>query len=249
LALHEDNEREEHRFLHNRVKELAISFDRNPRTALRRIDQAFHLLAQFLETDELPLYASSPTSNGWRTESLKSFLNLTCDLVELVEERCIVALADELDEIIVSLSAPKDVSDDDCQDNIAASIIYGGEIVEEFRPGRSHTDFVVRLPHPLALGQRHEYSVRLTTYPRKWVRPYYVLTPWFPCDLFVLKVRFDLANPPKHAWCISGIPPTVLDDYEQTDDVLEVNSVGEVQAEYHMLRTSWSYGIGWRPPP
>jgi hypothetical protein len=167
------------------------------------------------------------------------------DPPQLTEERRIVATDDALDEIVLSLSAPKDVSEADWQGRITARMVYGGEIVEERHPGRSHADFVMRLPEPLTIGERHEYSVQLTSYPRRWLRPYYVLTPWRPCRTFGLRVRFDPANLPVSVWRIAALAPTVLDDFQPTGEALHLDNVGEVQVEFHDLRQAVSYGVGW----
>jgi hypothetical protein len=89
---------------------------------------------------------------------------------ELVEERRIIATVDELDELVLALSAPKDEDVEEGHRRIAAEIIYGAEIVEKHPVARGHSQFVVRLPQPL--------------------RPYYVLTPLWRCASFTVRVRF-----------------------------------------------------------
>ncbi|MEJ7743108.1 MAG: hypothetical protein WKF73_11460 [Nocardioidaceae bacterium] len=66
---------------------------------------------------------------------------------QLDEERRIIATVDELDELVVSLSAPREANVDP-NDHITAEMIYGGEIVDEDQVSRGHATFTIRLPNP-----------------------------------------------------------------------------------------------------
>jgi hypothetical protein len=168
------------------------------------------------------------------------------DPPKLVEERRIVADMDELDEIVVSLSAPRDERAPNEEDRITGEIIYGGEIVEEQPVASGHTRFIIRLPQPLSLGQRHEYSIQFTSYPQSRMRPYYVITPLRRCDHFTARIRFGNTFMPDVIWRVSGVPPRALDDFEPNEDLITISRVGDVSIEFHELKQGLSYGVQWR---
>jgi hypothetical protein len=182
-------------FLDRRIAWLADHFDRDPRTARRRVDTAFRLLGERLdddrpEADDLGL--GSP--EGWYVESLRAVLRLDLEPAELVEQRRIVATVDDLKEVTVSLRTPRTGMPAD-HDLIEAEMLTGGEIVEQERLDVGHSRFVIRLPEALRLGQRHEYGVRFTSYPRSWTQPCDLLAPLHRCEHFGVRVHFGETQP------------------------------------------------------
>ncbi|WP_410574541.1 hypothetical protein [Amycolatopsis sp. cmx-4-61] len=238
LGLHEEAAGE---FLDRRISWLASVLDRDPRTARRRIDLAFRRLDELLGAparrgEEHPLA-------GWYVESMKAMLHLDHDPPELREERRIVAEADELDELVLPFSVPAAPGTDPLP-GITADALFGGEIVEVRPVSVSHAQFVLRLPSPLRLGQRHEYGIRFT--PRRAeLRPYYVMTPLRRCEAFSVRVRFDRAAPPARVWRLNGVPSRVIDDGADSGEALTVDRVGEVGLEFHDLHQGLSYGLQW----
>ena len=105
----------------------------------------------------------------------------------------------------------------------------------------------LRLPQPLAVGEHHEYGLVLSAFPRRWLRPYYVLTPLRRCDHFLLRAKFDRVTAPAKIWQLNGVPARVVDEFAPTLDVLDLDAVGEVHVEFHALRQGLSYGIQWTP--
>ncbi|NBH10959.1 hypothetical protein, partial [Amycolatopsis sp. SID8362] len=242
LGLHEEAAGE---FLDRRISWLASVLDRDPRTARRRIDLAFRRLDELLgaparERDLHPLA-------GWYVESMKVVLRLDRDPPDVQEERRIVAEVDELDELVLSFSAPA-VPGLDPVPAIAADVLFGGEIVEARQVSASHAQFVMRLPSPLRLGQRHEYGIRFAP-QRSALRPYYVITPLRRCEKFSVRVRFDREIPPSRVWRLNGVPGRVIDDGTDSGDSLTVNSLGEVGLEFHDLHQGLSYGLQWSSDP
>ncbi|WP_245614370.1 hypothetical protein [Actinokineospora inagensis] len=234
-------------FLDQRIDWLATRFDRDPRTARRRVDSAFQLLAELLyDAGMRDQRSGSYSPDGWYVESLRAALRLDLDVPTLTEQRQIVAAVDELDELVLSFSAPRDQAMPPDGPEIRAEIAYGGEIVEEQRVSSSHTRFIVRLPSPLSLGQRHDYSIKFTAYPRSWMRPYYVFTPLRRCEEFTVRVRFDPATPPDSVWRVNGLPAKAYEDFEPGDDQLTIDRVGDIALEFHDLQQGLSYGLQWR---
>lgn len=232
-------------FLDQRVAWLANAFDRDPRTARRRVDNAFKMLAELLyDAGTRDRRAGSYSPDGWYVEALRVFLRMDLDLPTLTEERRIIAAVDDLDELVLSLSAPRDPRLEE-EHTIRAEMVYGGEIVEEERVSSSHSRFIVRLPAPLVLGEQHDYRIQFTSYPRQWMRPYYVFTPLRRCEEFSLRVRFDARTPPEHVWRINGLPAKAYEDFVPHDDPLVVDRLGDVALEFHDLQQGLSYGVQW----
>ena len=191
LALHDEAAGE---FLDRRIMWLASHFDRDPRTARRRVDTAFRLLGERLDDERARhLPTDMDTSEGCYVESLRAVLRMDLDPPQLIEERRIVACVDDLRQITVEMRTPKGVPLGD--DLIEATMVHGGEIVEAQPMGNGHTRFLIRLPEPLRLGQRHEYGIRFTSYPRSWTNPYDLLAPLHRCEHFTVQVRFGDARP------------------------------------------------------
>jgi hypothetical protein len=196
LALHEEGRGE---FLDRRIAWLADHFDRDPRTARRRVDTAFRLLGERLDDEAGVADFDLDSPNGWYVESLRAVLRMDLDPAELIEDRRIVATVDDLKEITVSMRAPKGVTLDD--DNLVeAEMLTGGEIVEAHHVDTGHTRFTVRLPEALRLGQRHDYGIRFTSYPRSWTHPYDLLAPLQRCEHFAVRVRFGDDSQPDLVW-------------------------------------------------
>lgn len=155
-------------------------------------------------------------------------------------------LLDELDELVLALSVPA-VPEAAPWPDITADVLFGGEIVENRQVSASHAEFVMRLPSPLRLGQRHEYGIRFTPF-RSAIRPYYALTPFRRCEKFSARVRFDRDRLPEKVWRLNGVPARVIDDDVDSGDPLTVNRVGEVGLEFHELHQGLSYGLQWSFP-
>jgi hypothetical protein len=196
LALHDDATGE---FLDRRISWLAEHYDRDPRTARRRVDAAFRLLSERLDDDTAPQEDPEQDSpEGWYVQSLRAVLRVDLDEPQLTEERRIVATVDGLKEITVSVRAPMVATAD--LGGLAATMTHGGEIVESQHVSPGHTRFVIRLSEALHLGQRHEYGIRFTSYPRSCVHPYDMFAPLHRCEDFAVRVQFGDGTQPDLVW-------------------------------------------------
>jgi hypothetical protein len=231
------------RFLKDRTEWLAQQFGRDPKTARRRVTDGFSRLGGLIDELAERITDSSYAPDGWYVASLSSVLRMDLDPPVLTETRRIVATTDDLDEIVLSVSIPRDPG----RSHVRVQVEYGGEIVEEHDNKLSHVRFVMRLPRPLALGQEHDYSVSFHTDGLEPMRPYYVFTPLRRCDHFAMRVRFGPGPRPGRLWRVTGLPPRVVDDFQPTDEPVELDSLGEVRTEFFGLRSGLSYGIQWSP--
>lgn len=234
LALHPDAK---HEFLQDRMIWAARRINRDhPRAAARRMRVAFRILAEQLDD----LVGDLRLRQGWHTTSLRGLLRMDVDPPQLVEDRVIVASSDNLSEIEIRFSSASP------ETPLLATVLYGGEITRTERVTRSHYKFVLRLPRPLHAGERHEYGARFVNVPRSVMGPFYVMTPLQPCERFTVRVRFG-GDVPKRIWCVDGIPPRAIDEFEPFDDLLEPDRLGEVALEFAQLQQGLSYGIRWSP--
>ncbi|WP_280483901.1 hypothetical protein [Nocardia farcinica] len=232
-------------FLDQRIEWLATQLQRDPRTARRRIDQAFSLLAERLTGQQRGSVGDNPYApEGWFVESLDALLRLDLDPPQLTEVRQIVAAIDGLDEIVVLLSAPQ-AGHPRHGLRLDAEMVFGGEIIEERREAGGHLHLIVRLPRPLELGECHSYSVQFKSYPRQLMQPYYVMNPYRRCDYFRVRARFGAAAKPATVWRLNGTPPHVVADFHDNDDRLALDSIGEVFLEFRHLTQGLCYGLQW----
>lgn len=243
LGLHPEVQAE---FFEQRKHWLAARFDRNPRTALRRVDAALLLLGEYLDEAMHEEDAPMAGEGRWYVESLRSTLRLDVDPPVLAEERCIVATVEDLEEITLAFSVPRDPEAADAP--LGGQLMYGGEIVESRQVSASHASFVMRLPRRLAVGQRHEYGIQFSGPGRGQLRPYYVLTPLTKCKQFYVRVRFGEKDRPEQIWVLNGVPSRVVDDFTTRQEAKRVDSVGEVFLRFHDLTQGLSYGLHWAPP-
>lgn len=225
-------------FLQDRLSWLAETSGTSERTTRRRATNAIRVLGEQLDQ----LGKEPRLQQGWHVSSLRAFLRLDVDPPQLVEERGIVASTDNLSNIEIRLSAPAHYQPTDTP--LAATILYGGEITRTEHVTPSHRKFTVRLPTPLRAGEKHEYGVRFTAFPRADMPPFYVMTPLRPCERFTVRVRFG-ANIPRRIWRLDGIPPRAIDDFEPTDTLLTANRLGEISLEFSQLHQGLSYGVRW----
>lgn len=237
LALHPDAN---HQFMQDRMGWAARVINRDhPRAAVRRMKIGFRILAEQLDD----LVTDPALHDGWHTHSLRALMRMDVDPPQLVEDRVIVASADELTEIEIRVSSAP-LAEQAGKSPIDATVLYGGEITGSQQVTPSHHKFSLRLPGPLAAGERHEYGVRFTAPPRATMPPFYVLTPLQPCERFTMRVRFG-AEVPARIWRLDAIPPRAIDDFDPAEALLAADRLGEVALEFTRLHQGLSYGMRW----
>lgn len=233
-----------HRFLHQRMQWAAKEIDRDhPRTAQRRLETGLRLLAEQLLLTPVP---TALPDREWHTVRLDAVLRMDLDPPVLTETRTVKALVDNLDELSAQLSVPRSESDRPPA-RVRATMAFGGEIVEDSVQTRTHATFVIRLPAPLMIGERHQYSVEFTGPPRESFSPLYVMEPLRRCDHFSVRVKFTADTAPQAIWRISGLPPRRVDEFLPSEGIIKLDSVGEAIATFDGLIQGLSYGIQWNP--
>jgi hypothetical protein len=238
------------RFLRERMEWLGSELDRDPRTAIRRVESGLALLAERLlaNPDEPPTKADDYAPDGWYVDSFRATLMMHVDPVQLLETRRVVSTREDLDRIVVSWSIPAD--NPESLARLRVEMLYGGELQRDEKSSTStFWSGHLQLPRPLQPGEQHEFQVRLTSLPQREFRPYFVLTPFRRCDRFLLRAKFSRDGALDQVWVVDGVPFQLLDENQPIGEVLEPDSVGEVSREYHNLRMGLSYGLRWRLNP
>jgi hypothetical protein len=238
------------RFLKDRLRWLGEQLQRDPRTALRRVDDGQRLLAErLLGTTG----AGEPDPNdyapdGWFVNRLRSVVMLHVDPVQLLEQRLVTSTKEGLRALTVSWSVPDEVPDAGPAPQV--ELLFGGDLrqdVEKSTP--TYWTGSILLAEPLAPGQSHEYQLRVSALPPDRMRPYYVLTPFRRFDEFVLRAKFHPERRPEVVWRLDGVPFQTLDNKEPSDGVVSLDRSNEVEATFRNLKGGLSYGLQWRRPP
>lgn len=224
--------------LTDRVAWLAEQLGKQVRTARRRADDAIELLAQAAE--------NRPRDEGWYVEAFDAQVRLDTRTPEVVERRTIVATRDGVDAIVPALSLPRHRADQRPLHDVNASLLYGGELIQQEQPSESYFRFTIALPQPLKTGQTHEYAMQLRVPPGQPMRPHYVFSPHRRCDRFSVRIQFDVRNPPRAVWLVSHLPIRMVDDATPCGELLSVDANGEIRAEFQELVQGFSYGVQWR---
>jgi hypothetical protein len=230
---------------------VATAFDRVPRTAERRIEEAQVLLAQEVAAELARRRAQgSGADEGWYVERVSTVLMLDGQAPEVIERRRIVATRDGLKEISTALDVPRDAGQQRL--SLIPVVTDGGTLDSVEEPSLNRTRFVITLPHPLGQGDAHECEMSIRVQPGEPIRPWYVLLPDRRCDRFDLRVRFDRGRLP--AWVrrveaedvrvyeiFAGVPPL--------DGQVPVDRTGEAATSFSRLNQRQGYGLQWRFPP
>ena len=244
------------RFFGDRLAWLAAEWKCDQRTARRRVDRAFRLLATAEpgsaeqgsrngagQPDAVPL---SPGAH-WSVASFVAVLRMDVEPPEALELRRIVATVDDLSELVASTSVPWHPEDRSESHGLHAELLFGGRLERREQPYKSYFQHVITLARPLAAGAEHEYAIRLTMPPGQPMAPHYVHVPFAQTDHFLLHARFAPDRIPRRIWRQAGVPPVVIYDREPHGDLLQADRFGEVYCEFRDLNRGCGYGIRWDP--
>jgi hypothetical protein len=233
----------EERFFGERMEWLGRQLDRDPRTAVRRVESGLALLAEHLAeggtSSDAPSAPSRYAPGGWYVERMRATLGLHRSPIRLQETRLITATEDGLDHIVVSWSNP---AIGDADGRLEVEVDFGGTLHrDETKSSASYWSGVIQLPRTLKVNEQHEYGVQLmcTT-----MRPFYVLTPLRRTDEFELLAKFDGAAPPG-IQLVDGWPFTLLEEGGEQGRRLYADAAGEVSVQFRDLHRGLSYGIRW----
>ena len=197
------------------------------------------------DTPYSPVPAVRPSAD-WYVESFTALVRVGTEPVEVIERKTIVATADDVTEIGVSVNVPRHPDALDQPVGLESELLYGGSLEPRGQPYDSFFTSVIELPRPLRRGERHEYSVRLRIPPGQRMAPHFLHVPFRRSDHFDLRVRFDPRRPPHTVWLLRDAPTAVIYQQEPAARTMAPDRFGEVHASFSDMRPGLGYGVRWR---
>lgn len=236
--------------LKTRTRYLAVKLCVADRTARRRIEHAFELLADEAIAHGTPAdrTAADDPERGWEVRTFDALFRLDTPGPELTEQRTIVATHDQVRSIAVRLSLPRmDGDGPPAPDMVFADVQQGARIARRERQGEGHYRYLLDLPRPLARGEEHSYTIAFRLPPDRPIRPHYAFVPLVACREFRVRVRFDPAKLPAAVWRLDRLPPRVLADRLAPGAPLCLDAAAEVSLAFADVERGFGYGIAWQP--
>jgi hypothetical protein len=231
-------------FYQDRVRWAAEALHRDDRTVRRRIDEGIERIAE-LACSRGGLDAAADAAAGWHTVELRTFLVLDQPEPEAYELRRVVADRDRLSELDLAMTLTADPGRKPADESdLRIDIFAGGRIVERRMEAADRFGFVIALPRELHRGETHELFVRFRAAGGP-IQPHYVCVPKHRCDLFDLRIRFDLNHLPKMIWRLIDAFQRDIDDPLPAGEVLPPDPAGEIHTTFRQLNPGHAYGARW----
>ncbi|MFJ5540920.1 hypothetical protein [Micromonospora chalcea] len=240
LALHPAAD---HRDLAARERWLAGQLHCHERTARRRVEQAFQVLAQKAAVSAAG-DAVDRNVERWQVTAVRALLRLDGPTPEITEHRSVVMTGDGVDEIFCRFTVPRSTPVGVVHD-LNLELLYGGNIRERAQPSPEHFIYFIQLPRRFDAGATHEYAVRLTLPPGQPMVPHYVMQPLVPVRAFDVNVRFHPEAVPPVVSRVDGVPPRMVDDEPAAENLLDVDRFAELHLAFRNLRQGYAYGLAW----
>lgn len=232
------------RFLKDRIGPYADEIARDVRTAMRRVDGAQELLAEVLMAGmQGEARRSEYAMDGWYYELCSAVVILDDEGVTMHETRRIVATADDLQSVRIAWSSP--VVEGEPDGDLEVVALYGGEARQDLvNSGPGNYLGVLRLPHSLKAGDRHEFCTRFRQARHSENR--YTVTAFRRTDRLAVRIKFPTDRLPRHVWRVDGLPGGVAAGVRlPPSEPLYPDAVGEVMTSFDRLHVGLSYGIRW----
>ena len=236
-------------FYQDRVRYAAEKIHRDDRTARRRIDEAIDRVAELAtsspgSTNNSVGHEMSPS--GWHTEQLHISVALDQPVPEVLEWRRIIAERDQLTELDLAMTLTAGPTRDHVMgvDELSVDVFYGGMLVRKAMESSDRYGLVLALPEALTQAGRHDFAIRYRP-SNGSMRPHFVCVPKHRCDLFELRVRFNLDRIPATIFQLKEKFQRDVDDPTPSGEIIPSNAAGEVHVVFHQLIPGRAYGIRW----
>jgi hypothetical protein len=230
------------RLLKDRLKGAMIRLDRGERTMQRRLSAADELVASVLEHRLSTTGPDKSIRGGWYVDALSLTVRLDRARPEFVGDREIVS-TQRLTVLTDNVSIPSQARGS-LDVEIEVEALDGCTLESLERTSASTWRYRLLLPHPVAAGERHRYSVLVRVPSSAFIRPYAVIVPIRPCREFKAAVVFDPHRPPSGTWVVDGVLPAVLED-EAFGPQLALDEYSTATARFLGLSSGMAYGLRW----
>lgn len=238
-------------FYQERVRWAADQLRRDERTARRRIDEGIDQIAELAVARSAIADKTTPATAGatWHTEEVRVALALDQPEPEAFEFRRIVADRDDLHELdlALTLTSPTGRTEPADFEELHIDVFYGGRLVTRRKESADRFGFVLALSRPLQRDERYEFLLRFRVPRGRAMQPHYVCVPKHRCDLFDLRVRFNIDASPHRVWKLANRFQRDVDDLVPDGSDISIDEVGEVHAQFHNLTPGMAYGVRWDP--
>lgn len=235
------------RLLNLRTEQLATELNLSPRTARRRIDRAFELLADEMLAARQPAPAGgSDPEKGWWVTKFESLVRLDTPSPELVETRTIRATRDGLRQIVARFSLPRNEHEQPGALRLFADLQQGARIIDE-QQTEGHFRYLLELPRELNDGDEHVYRIAYRIPPDQPIRTHYAFMPMVSCEEFTVRVRFAPTKLPTAVWRLDRLPPVVMFNDMPAGPAIELDGAFEAELRFRNMEQGFAYGVAWRP--
>jgi hypothetical protein len=229
-----------------RAQWLADTLGREYRTALRRIEAAEQLLAEEVARELRRRRSRTPTTpDGWYLDEFSVLFRLDTPVPESWEQRRIVSTRAGLKEVMAWLDIPPLPGRP--RPVLQGEVTHGGRLVRHEHPSGDKFQFLVELPVPLGPGDACTYGLHLRMSAQSQMTPHYIFTPECQCNVFDLRVRFDMSRPPVWVRRVEAEPVRMFASAQPEHDLLSPDGAGEVHVRFEQPAMYLGYGIQWRP--
>lgn len=232
--------------LQQRLAVLAAEFYCDTRTARRRMDDAFALMAGNADRGHMPMPGVGHGGIGWYVDVFDAVLRLDLATPEAIERRTIVATGGSLDKIVTSTDVPRHPSNHGRQVELSREMMFGGVLAGTGQGSSTNFSTEITLPRTLHRGERHTYGLIQRIPPGQEMVNRYVYVPYRQCRYFTLLVRFHPDRVPQRIWRHDGVPHSAIQDEPVPGSELAPNLANEVSAQFRDLINGCAYGIQWR---
>jgi len=249
FAIDEDHR---HRFLRQRYESLAQRWNCDFRTVQRRCNEALDLLGDQFKDRAGPSRQSGNSADvfdadAWYVERIRVVLLLNRERPLAVEERTLVSTTDGLTRLGVAVGLPRHPHEERDDLGVETEVLYGAEMESVLHSSESMFVQYLRLPRPLAHGERHTYARSIRIPAGQLMVPRYVHLPVHRCDEFDLRVKFHPKAQPPAVWLIDKVPEMVFTSGRPGPNRLEPDPLGEVHVQFTDLQLGFGYGVAWLP--
>jgi hypothetical protein len=231
------------RFYDARADWLAEIFQRDRRTAKRRVDEAVEQVAELALADLRRRDGRThPTEQAaWHTAFLRTVVVLAGGAPEIIESRRIVCHQPGLDLIDLAGTITGSASPEGR--DLDVDVLFGGTLERRARKSGTRTGLYLRLPAAPPTGGKAEFMLRYRIPPGKAMGSHYAPVPRYRCDHYDLRIRFG-DDRPASAFRLERVFQADIDD---GGAAVPVNRAGEVHLEFDDLVPGFAYGARWEP--
>lgn len=220
----------------DRVDWVARNLGHLPRTARRRIDDGVQHIAELIY-ESLVRAEYSRLATGWHTADLRVLVALDGERPRMDEQRRVIADRHDLTELDLAITLAPHLHD------LEIAVVEGGIMQDRRMESSDRLGFTLVLPRPLARGESHVFVCQ---YRFGDELPYMACVPRYPCDMFDLRIRFDVERPPAQVRLLNGSFQRDVDDDRSPGKEMALDAAGEVHVTFRDLSPGLAYGLRWR---